>query len=386
MLKPLSRDDTSRGLVFSLGYSVEPGSGLVFVRSSHARAAGSTRGTFPEQTRDSLAYVARSVERVGGHAQIVKVRRYMTSGRGHRSAETQMAYEQVFGTALPASTALEMPGSALMGSLVDLEAWAVVPSADLASDVVRVPGEDLVPAAVAVRGDQRLCVDVVRPEPSDRVDAELLSCLSQIMQRFGQHGAGMDDVLKLTVYFRDPRSWPTIEAMVVGMFGSSCPVLNGVVVSNLVTPEGHIELTGWARCDASSNGSSHLGTGTVELKDKLLATTGTAALPIFSGGEAAEMYAKGPPPALEEQVRLAMENQRAVLEAAEASFGDVFRSNWYLSDIRDWEVVEPIARSYFGRELPVPMVVEVSRLVAKQGVRVEPDLWASVSASTGHGR
>jgi 2-iminobutanoate/2-iminopropanoate deaminase len=83
---------------------------------------------------------------------------------------------------------------------------------------------------------------------------------------------------------------------------------------------------------------------------------------------------------IEEQAHLAMTNQRAVLESAGASFEDVFRSNWYVTDMRDWDAIEPVVAGYFPAGLPVPMVVEVSRLTAKQGVRLEPDLWASLPA------
>jgi 2-iminobutanoate/2-iminopropanoate deaminase len=81
---------------------------------------------------------------------------------------------------------------------------------------------------------------------------------------------------------------------------------------------------------------------------------------------------------IEEQAHQGMENQQKVLEAAGATFDDVFRSNWYVTDMREWEVIEPIVTSYFGRPPPVPMVVEVARLIAKQGIRFEPDLWAAL--------
>ena len=109
---------------------------------------------------------------------------------------------------------------------------------------------------------------------------------------------------------------------------------------------------------------------------RVVVQDGTGAIEIFVGGEAVDMYAQTPAGTIEEQAHVGMRNQQKVLEAAGASFDNVFRSNWYVTDIREWDVIEPIATSYFGRPLPVPMVVEVSRLTAKQGVRFEPDLWA----------
>ncbi|MFC4011110.1 RidA family protein [Nonomuraea purpurea] len=119
----------------------------------------------------------------------------------------------------------------------------------------------------------------------------------------------------------------------------------------------------------------------VSLSDELLMLTGTAAMPVFVGGTAAEAYAQIPAATIAQQAHDAMENQRKLLESARATFDDVFRSNWYLTDIRDWAVIEPIVAGYFGRELPVPQVVEVARLTAKPGIRFEPDLWAARSAA-----
>ena len=386
MLEPLARDDTPRGLVFSLGYRVEPGSRLVFLSASDSRSSGLARGSFQEQTQAALEHLVRAAGRVGPDARIVKVRRYMTSGRGHRSPETRLVWQAALGDSQPASTALEVPGSSLLGSLIDLEAWAVAPAAADVEPIVRIASDHLAPDAVVVRGDQRLCVAAVCPEPgpasSRTVESELASCLAKIEAEFAAHGAGPEDLVKLTVYYRDPRSWPTIQAMVADRYGAHCPVVTSIIVSNLRTPEGHVEVTGWARSAHNTPALPRGERAVVDLCDRLLVTTGTGAMPIFVGGEAADMYKQLPPATVEEQTHLTMHNQRAVLESAGATFDDVFRSNWYLTDIRDWETVQEIATSYFGRPLPVPMVIEVSRLTAKQGVRVEPDLWASLPADS----
>lgn len=378
MLEPIRRDDVPSGLIFSLGYRVEPESRLVFLKSSDARHRGMTTGDFHTQSRDSLQYLQTLAARVHPDTRIAKVRRYMTSGRGHRMPETSTIWNEAFNGELPASTALEVPGSPLYGSVVDLEGWAIAPADSDVEPLQRFPGDRLTPDVVAVRGDQRLCVAAVKPEASDFVEDELKSGLSRIEAEFERRGAGRDDVAKLTVYFRDPRSWPVIEGMVFAEFGHQSPVVNGVVVSNLSTQGGHIELTGWAR--VSSDHSGH-DAATVDLRDQLLMTTGTGAIKIFVGGEAPEMYAQTPPGTIEEQTHVGMQNQQKVLEAAGATFDEVFRSNWFLTDIREWETIEPIVTSYFDRPLPVPMIVEVARLTAKQGVRFEPDLWAVLPLS-----
>lgn len=379
MLEPLRRDDVPRGLIFTLGYRVTPGSRLVFLKSSDARHPGSTSGGFHQQSRDSLGHLLGLAQTVSPEARVAKVRRYMTSGRGHRTPETSAIWNEAFAGQLPASTALEVPGSSLLGSVVDLEGWAIAPADEGADPVQRFPGGRLTPDAVAVRGDQKVCVAAVKPEAADSVERELESCLSRIEAEFQAHGATGDDIAKLTVYFRDPRSWPVVEAMVFARYGGRSPVVNGMIVSNLSTPGGHVEVTGWARVDPAGGGD---GVATIDLGDRLLVTTGTGAIDIFVGGEAADMYAQTPAGTIEEQAHIGMLNQQKVLEAAGATFDDVFRSNWYVTDMREWDVIEPIVTSYLGRTPPVPMVVEVSRLTAKQGVRFEPDLWAVLPSSS----
>ena len=372
MLEPLRRDDVPRGLNFSLGYAVEPGSRLVFIQSSYARQRGATSSDFHAQSRDSLAYIKALAARVSPDARVVKVRRYMTSSRGHRTPETVAIWEEAFGGQVPASTALEVPGSPLLGSVVDLEAWAVAPADPDVDPVERLMGERLTPEAVAVRGDQRLGVAAVSPEGPGHLQVEVRSCLEQIDAAFRRQGAEHDDVVKLTVYVRDPRSWDLVEGMVYARYGGHCPVVNGVMVGNVASGR-QVEMSGWARVRGGDGDD-----GTVELGDRLMVTTGTASLQIFMGGEAPAMYAQVPLGTIEEQAHQGMENQRKVLEAAGATFDDVFRSNWYVTDMRDWPAIEPIAIEHFGRPLPVPMVVEVSRLTAKNGARFEPDLWAAL--------
>jgi hypothetical protein len=140
MLEPLSREDTPEGLPFSLGFAVEPGSSRVFLGSSSARAAGATSGDIHEQLRDSLDFLARTAGRVSGDARIVKVRYYLTTsseqrgpfgGGDYRNPRARKLWADAIGTPLTASTSLQVAGSSLLGSLADVEAWAIAP---------RVPG------------------------------------------------------------------------------------------------------------------------------------------------------------------------------------------------------------------------------------------------------
>lgn len=376
MFTPLVRDDVPEGLVFSLGYAIDPGSRLVFVRTSHGRATGETKGSFLDQTRSSLAYVRDALVAADPEAKLVKVRRHMTEAREHRSEATRAAWTDTFGPTVSGSTALQVNGSCLLGSVLDMEAWGVTPERPSAAPVERSGRAGRLPDAVAVRGDQSLRVGVHLSSAGadDSAKDHLRSCLDAVDADVRAAGGGGDDLVKLTVYCPDARHWELVEQEILERYGDHCPVVSGMIVSALLLPASKFGVTSWSRC---ADG----GAGSMRLADRTLALTGTGAIDIFVGGKASDMYARPVPPTIEAQAEQAMENQRKVLEAAGATFDHVFRSNWYLTDVRDWPVVEAAARRHFGGDLPAPMVIEVPRLVAKPGVRVEPDFWASLPAA-----
>jgi enamine deaminase RidA (YjgF/YER057c/UK114 family) len=373
VLTPLVRDDVPDGLVFSLGYAIDPGSRLVFVRTSHARGTGEATGSFLAQTRASLDYMRDTLRAVDPEARLVKVRRHMTEAREHRNAETRAAWAEAFGGSVSGSTALQVNGSCLLGSVLDLEAWAATPDRGSAAPLERVGQAGQVPDAVAVRGDQSLRVGVhlSSARPDDPAMDHLRTCLDAVDADVRTTGGGSEDLVKLTVYCPDARLWERVEREILERYADYCPVVSGMLVSALLLPASRFGVTSWSRCPDGGAASMSLG-------DRTLALTGTGALDIFVGGQASDMYARPVPQTIEAQAEQVMVNQRRVLEAAGASFDHVFRSNWYLTDIREWPVVEATARRHFERDLPAPMVIEVPRLVAKPGVRVEPDLWASL--------
>ncbi|MGH3345877.1 MAG: Rid family hydrolase [Nocardioides sp.] len=376
MLTPLVRDDVPEGLVFSLGYAIEPGSRLVFVRTSHGRSARETAGTFLAQTKASAAYVRDALRSADPEAELVKVRRHMTESREHRSAETREAWAEAFGGSVSGSTALQINGSCLMGSVLDIEAWGATPPRPSAAPVERIGRPEQLPDAVSVRGDQSLRVGVHLSSggTDDSGMDHLRTCLDAVDADVLRAGGAVGDLVKLTVYCPDARLWAQVEREILDRYGDECPAVCGMLVSALLSPVSRFGVTSWCRVPSGETASTSLA-------DRTLALTGTGALDIFVGGLASDMYGRPVPQTIEAQAEQVMVNQRKVLESAGATFDHVFRSNWYLTDIREWPVVEAAARRHFGRDLPAPMVVEVPRLVAKPGVRVEPDLWASLPAS-----
>ncbi len=63
------------------------------------------------------------------------------------------------------------------------------------------------------------------------------------------------------------------------------------------------------------------------------------------------------------QTKQALSNLLAVLEASDASLSDIIKINFYLSDIRDKQVVWEVRKELFGEHRPASTLVAVSSLV-----------------------
>lgn len=65
---------------------------------------------------------------------------------------------------------------------------------------------------------------------------------------------------------------------------------------------------------------------------------------------------------IETQARRALDNLRAVLEAANFSLEDVVQAQVYLTDVNDYGTFNEIYASYFENDPPARAVIEISRL------------------------
>jgi len=74
---------------------------------------------------------------------------------------------------------------------------------------------------------------------------------------------------------------------------------------------------------------------------------------------------------LKEQTVQAMENVKAILEAAEVSYEDVVKSVVYLTKMADYPVVNEIYASYMGKILPARCCVAVSELPAEEIMKLD---------------
>jgi reactive intermediate/imine deaminase len=78
------------------------------------------------------------------------------------------------------------------------------------------------------------------------------------------------------------------------------------------------------------------------------------------------------------QTRQVFANLDTALKAAGASFGDVVKTNYYLRDASQVQVIRDVRAKYFTTELPASTLVEVPRL-ANPGFLVEIEVIAVVA-------
>lgn len=76
-------------------------------------------------------------------------------------------------------------------------------------------------------------------------------------------------------------------------------------------------------------------------------------------------------PGLKEQTVQAMENVKAILEGAGATYDDVVKAVVYLTKMSDYPVVNEIYARYMGKVLPARCCVAVSELPANEIMKLD---------------
>jgi 2-iminobutanoate/2-iminopropanoate deaminase len=76
-------------------------------------------------------------------------------------------------------------------------------------------------------------------------------------------------------------------------------------------------------------------------------------------------------PGLKEQTVQAMENVKAILEAAGSSYDEVAKAVVYLTKMADYPVVNEIYASYMGKPYPARCCVAVSELPANEIIKLD---------------
>jgi enamine deaminase RidA (YjgF/YER057c/UK114 family) len=378
-MKAIWPPKTPEGLVFTPAYAMEPETQLVFLSCVTPLRNGRVDESIEAQTNACLANLRDALRELGPGARAVKTTRLMTDVR--EVWDTQRPFDEAFGQWQPTSTLLEVPVCSVEGARIEFDFWAMVPPPPSGSGVKRpIAGEAGVPRAVCVSGTARLHVIVAEPEAGARgAERELAACLDVVERRMAAAASSLSDVVKLTLYLTDMRIWPGCLNAIRQRFGESCPALTPVAVGKLSVPGRSIALDAWAATpnDPAHRAAAADNAASIDMRGPLLIISGEGAIPIYVGGKAADIYKYRPDADIRDQARVSMENYKAILDAARTNWNNVFKTTWYVTDNREWDAIRPVAEKYFGRPVPAPTVVDISKLVLP-GLRFEPDMWATL--------
>lgn len=74
---------------------------------------------------------------------------------------------------------------------------------------------------------------------------------------------------------------------------------------------------------------------------------------------------------VKEQTKQALENVKAILEAAGASLDQVVKASVFVKDINDFNAINEVYATYFNQTKPARALVEVSRLPRDVKIEIE---------------
>lgn len=74
---------------------------------------------------------------------------------------------------------------------------------------------------------------------------------------------------------------------------------------------------------------------------------------------------------VKEQTKQALENVKAILEAAGSSLNDVVKASVFVKDINDFAAINEVYGTYFNENKPARALVEVARLPRDVKIEIE---------------
>jgi enamine deaminase RidA (YjgF/YER057c/UK114 family) len=371
-MKAIYPEKSPDGIGFTPAFRLGDGEQPLFVGVVTPERSGNVPESIVEQAENCVANLRETLERAGGNAQVVKVTRVVTDAR--EVWDTLATMDEFFGAASPTSTFIETPACSVEGARMEMEVWAVTSS----SGPVRVPASDDAPVAVAAGAESNL--RIVHCDPGEAsghgAAADLAACLDE-----AEHAVGEGDhvPLKLTVYLSDMRAWADCSRVIAERYPDRPPAVTPIAVAKLDRPGSMVEVEAWF-ADAEGSARPQGPAASLGLAKNLLPLSGTAAIPLFIGGQMSDVYSYRPDGNIEDQARIALQNYSSILEAIGATWDDVVHAKWYVLDRREWPAIEAVAEEHFGKELPPSAVIEISKLVLP-AVRLEPDMWVAVSGA-----
>jgi enamine deaminase RidA (YjgF/YER057c/UK114 family) len=371
-MKAIYPENSPAGIGFTPAFRLGDGEQPLFVGVVTPERSGNVPESIVEQAENCIANLRETLERAGGNAQVVKVTRVVTDAR--EVWDTLATMDEYFGDAKPTSTFIETPACSVEGARMEMEVWAVTSS----SGPIRVPASEDAPVAIAVGAESNLRIVHCEPgEASGRgAGAELTACLEGAEQAVGEE----DHVpLRLTVYMPDMRAWADCSRVIAERYPDRPPAVTPIAVTKLDRPGSSVEVEAWF-AESDGSGPPEGSAASLGLAKNLVPLSGTAAIPLFIGGQMADVYSYRPDGNIEDQARVALQNYSSILEAIGATWDDVVHAKWYVLDRREWPAIEAVAEEHFGTALPPSAVIEISKLVLP-AVRLEPDMWVAVSGA-----
>jgi enamine deaminase RidA (YjgF/YER057c/UK114 family) len=368
-MDPVLPPNTPAGLAYTPGFVLHPESQIRPIGLISPKKNGVIRPTVAGQMQDCLSNVADALAAHGPNAKLVKVTRLMTDVRDVWPA--QLVIDEHFGSRsiLPTSTLIEVPACSEPGIRIEVDLWAEVPRMDQMDT-----GDSAGPGPRSILGFVNAGVGDASGKGAA---AELNSALDAVPSRISAAGASLDYVVKLVIYLADMRLWPTCRDVALSRYSGRYPVVVPINVSKVLAEGACVEVE--ATFDAPPAMKDTSDVVTVYIDRRVVVVSGQPALPAFVGGMALDMYKYQPEASPVAQAQVSFRNLENVLEAAGSDWDHVFKTTWYITDVWEWPQIEEVARAFFGRPIPCPMVVEVPKLVMP-AIRVQPDIWAVVAA------
>ncbi|RJE25558.1 hypothetical protein PHISCL_02098 [Aspergillus sclerotialis] len=372
-MDPIFPPGTPQELAYTPAYKLNKTTDLIFLGLITPKRNGTINPSILQQTHDCFLNLSDILQPLGPNAKVIKVTRLMTDASEIWNSHPE--FIRYFGDALPTSTLIQVPSCSEPEARIELEVWAAVPRGEGESlePRVRSMGPDGAPLAVSVHSHASLgfAKGSSGNAAGQGVVTELNAALDAIDQRVSE---ARGSFVKFALLLTDMRSWKACREVVVNRYKGQTLVIVPIAVPNVQQQGASIEVEGTFVASTEANDTAEAGS---PRRGDLLAASGQPAIPVFVGGMALDTYKFKPYSSVAAQTKMALENIETILKASGCNWNDVIKTRWYITDIKEWPQIEEAALAIFGRPLPSPTVVEVSALV-KQGIRVEPDIWANV--------
>lgn len=361
-MDPVFPANTPKGLAYTPAFVLQPGTHIKPLGLISPKRDGAVRTSIADQTRDCLLNLSDALSSHGTDAKAVKLVRFMTDVREIWSSQPE--FDKHFGSNLPTSTLIEVPVCSVPGFRIELDVWAAVPKSQEGRS--RSPGFLGFANAGAGLGAGKGAA------------AEFNAAIDAVTNRISAV-AGSGHVVKLEVYLSDMRLWPICQDVVASRYPTRPPVVVPISAPKVLEEGTSINVEATFALSSVTEGTSDIAR--VPLDGRIIAISGQPAIPVFVGGMARDTYKHPPAASAAEQTIVSLRNLEHILAAAGSDWDNVFKTTWYVMDLREWPQIQQAAYAVLGRPPPSPTVLEVSKLVAP-AVRVEPDIWAVVKADS----